>query len=163
MQEQADQAPRLLARHLIGKCADKLQPYITDFLSKILADTKPEEAQKREQSHRLIYELNTINPNLLSSVLPRLESELKIDILEIRAEAVQLLANMFAAKGSQLPMNYHQLYSTFLGRFKDVNHSLRIVMVQDFAKDFIINQPDSTLRASVISTFNPLLLTFQTS
>lgn len=114
-------------------------------MNEILVDTQPAESELREKSHKLIFTLNSINPALLTSILPQLESELKVDNLEVRVEVVQLLANMFSADDSKLPLNYRQLYATFLGRFTDINPGIREVMILDFAKDFIQNQSEPHL------------------
>lgn len=151
-EEGSDQSTRLLAWHLIYRCTEKLQPFITDYLNEILTDTQPSESELREKSHRLIYELNSINPILLTSILPQLEGELKVDNLDVRVEVVQLLANMFAAPESKLPLNYRQLYSTFLSRFTDINPGIREVMILDFAKDFIKNQTEQKLVQKVQGT-----------
>lgn len=151
-EEGADTSARLLAWHLIYRCTEKLQPFITEHLNDILVATEPTEGELREKSHRLIYELNSINPSLLTSILPQLESELKVDNLDVRVEVVQLLANMFSAPDSKLPLNYRQLYSTFLGRFVDINPGIREVMILDFAKDFIKNQTEPKLVQKVQGT-----------
>jgi hypothetical protein len=130
---------------LIHRCTEKLQNPITEYLNDILVETQPSESDLREKSHRLIYELNSINPILLTSILPQLEPELKVDNLDVRVEVVQLLANMFAATDSKLPQNYRSLYATFLGRFVDINPGIREVMILDFARDFIKNQSDRIL------------------
>jgi sister-chromatid-cohesion protein PDS5 len=151
----------MMAQTLIHRAADKLQPFITKFLNDMLVEGKSSETDLSSRAYELIFELNFVNASLLLYVLPQLDQQLKVEDLETRSSAVQLLARMFAAKDSTLPSSYPHLFSAFLGRFKDVNHEIRIVMVQ-FAEHFIINQADDKLLHSVTGKqqIAPLISTF---
>lgn len=138
----------MMAQTLIHRAADKLQPFITKFLNDLLVEGKSSETDLSSRAYELIFELNFVNASLLLYVLPQLDNQLKVEDLETRSSAVQLLARMFAAKDSTLPSSYPHLFSAFLGRFKDINPDIRIVMVQ-FAEHFIINQADDKLLSSV--------------
>lgn len=133
----------MLAKTITYRCAEKLQPAISEFLANTITGAHPTDAELRE-SHGLIFELYGINQNLVTSVLPQLEAELLIDDTDVRATAVQLLSVMFSAKDSTFPFNNKQLYTSFLARFKDFNASIREVMVE-FAANFLTNQSDSKL------------------
>jgi hypothetical protein len=85
----------------------------------------------------------------MTQVMPHLEEELTVDNLDVRSEVVHLLANMFSTKDSNLAATFRQLYATFLQRFNDINAAIRELMVNDFAKPFILNQTDSKLIAQV--------------
>lgn len=63
----------------------------------------------------------------------------KVDDIETRSKAVQLLSRMFAAKGSSLAANYRPLFATLLKRFNDKEVQIRLFMVA-FAKLYLINQ-----------------------
>lgn len=81
--------------------------------------------------HELIFELNKVNSGqLLLGVLANLERELLVEDTGQRALAVQLLARMFAAKGSALAHSYRPLFATFLARFRDVDETVRLIMCE---------------------------------
>jgi sister-chromatid-cohesion protein PDS5 len=138
-----NKSAKVMAQHIIQRCAEKLQPAVTKFLSECIVEGRSE-SELKERSHEIIYELYFLQPNLLLYVLPQLENELKVETLETRSTAVQLLARIFAAKDNQTALNYHQLYNAFLGRFKDINPDIRIVMCE-FAQHFLQNHTDPKL------------------
>ena len=67
-----------LAKELVNKTSDTLQPYIQQFVNQVLilgkADTK---LKITGCVNNLIYELNLICPSMLLGVLPQLEFKLK--------------------------------------------------------------------------------------
>lgn len=138
-----NKSAKMMAQHIIQRCSEKLQPSVTKFLNECIVEGRSE-SELKERYHEIIYELYFLQPNLLLYVLPQLENELKVETLEIRSTAVQLLARIFASKDSQTVLSYHQLYNAFLGRFKDINPDIRIVMCE-FAQHFLQNHKDPKL------------------
>lgn len=92
------------------------------------------------ESHRS-YFLEFFPRKQLSSRYARLNliHDQQIDDPQIRSKTAALLARMFAVKGSTLASNFHQLFTTFLGRFNDRATEIRIIMVE-FAKHYLIYQ-----------------------
>ncbi|XP_012269752.1 sister chromatid cohesion protein PDS5 homolog B isoform X2 [Athalia rosae] len=140
----------LLAKELVIKCSDTLEPYIQAFFNHVLILGKEEKGlQICKKVYDLIYELNHICPSVLLSVLPQLECKLKSSLENERLGAVALLARMFSEKGSQLAMQHTQLWRAFLGRFNDISVSIRIKCVQ-YSMHFLLNHPE--LRKDITDT-----------
>ncbi|XP_046739783.1 sister chromatid cohesion protein PDS5 homolog B-B isoform X3 [Diprion similis] len=140
----------LLAKELVIKCSDTLEPYIQAFFNHVLILGKEEKGlQICKKVYDLIYELNHICPSVLLSVLPQLECKLKSSLENERLGAVALLARMFSEKGSQLAIQHTQLWRAFLGRFNDISVSIRIKCVQ-YSMHFLLNH--SELRKDITDT-----------
>ncbi|XP_054273999.1 sister chromatid cohesion protein PDS5 homolog B-like isoform X2 [Macrosteles quadrilineatus] len=139
-----------LAKELINKCSDTLEPYINAFFNQVLILGKEEKGLSIcNKVYDLIYELNKICPSVLLAVLPQLECKLKSNQEQERLGAVALLARMFSEKESVLARNHHQLWRAFLGRFNDISVTIRIKCVQ-YSMHFLINHPE--LRKDIVET-----------
>lgn len=118
----------------------------------------------------LIYELNVICPNILSTTLPQLECKLKstsvqerlsknlrrsLILLRIRLlflffffiidnfillGAVSLLSRMFSEANSELAKKHPTLLHLLLGRFCDISVAIRVKCVQS-TMHFLLNHP----------------------
>lgn len=143
MQQKEHPATYKLAQQMIKACSKLLQPVITQFLNSLISDVKGSDSELKDKAHVLIWELNRADPDLLLYVLPELEKELCVDILEKRKAAIKLLARMFSAKNSNLHLNYPSLFATFTARFNDIDASIRCTMLS-FAPMFAVNHPEFT-------------------
>ncbi|XP_063982810.1 sister chromatid cohesion protein PDS5 homolog B isoform X1 [Diachasmimorpha longicaudata] len=139
-----------LAKELVVKCSDTLEPYIQAFFNHVLILGREEKGlQICKKVYDLIYELNHICSSILLSVLPQLECKLKSTLETERLNAVALLARMFSEKGSQLATQHTQLWRAFLGRFNDISVAIRIKCVQ-YSMHFLLNHPE--LRKDITDT-----------
>ncbi|KAF7284502.1 cohesin associated factor B pds5 [Rhynchophorus ferrugineus] len=139
-----------LAKELIVKTSDTLEPYIQAFFNQVLILGKEDQnLQISSKVYDLIYELNHICPQILVSVLPQLECKLKSSLEGERLAAVALLAKMFSEKDSELPRKYGPLWRSFLGRFNDISVAIRTKCVQ-YSMHFLLNHPD--LRKDITET-----------
>ncbi|CAL4140749.1 unnamed protein product, partial [Meganyctiphanes norvegica] len=130
-----------LAKDLVVKCSDTLEPYIQAFFNHVLILGREEKNLKISQKvYDLIYELNHICPSVLLAVLPQLEFKLKSTDEDERYGSVSLLARMFSEKESALALNHKQLWTAFLGRFNDVSIKIRTKCVQ-YSMHFLLNHP----------------------
>ncbi|XP_072386010.1 sister chromatid cohesion protein PDS5 homolog B isoform X2 [Diabrotica undecimpunctata] len=139
-----------LAKELIVKTSDTLEPYIQAFFNQVLILGK--EDKKLHicgKVYDLIYELNHIRPQILLAVLPQLECKLKSPLESDRLAAVALLAKMFSEKDSELPRRHTALWRAFLGRFNDISIAIRTKCVQ-YSMHFLLNHPD--LRKDITET-----------
>ena len=131
-----------LAKELVNKTSDTLQPYIQQFVNQVLilgkADTK---LKITGCVNNLIYELNLICPSMLLGVLPQLEFKLKSTDEAERMDSVALLARMFSEKDSMLAVNHRQLWQAFLGRFNDISVAIRQKCVQ-YTMHFLTNHAE---------------------
>ncbi|KAG7300964.1 hypothetical protein JYU34_015317, partial [Plutella xylostella] len=139
-----------LAKELLGKTSDTLEPYIQAFFNHVLILGKEEKNLLIfSKVYELIYELNQCCPSILTSVLPQLECKLKSAQLQERLSAVALLARMFSEPQSTLAKQYPALWRAFLGRFNDISVHIRIKCVQ-YCMHFLVHHPD--LRQDITET-----------
>ncbi|XP_076031392.1 cohesin associated factor B pds5 isoform X2 [Oratosquilla oratoria] len=139
-----------LAKDLVVKCSDTLEPYIQAFFNHVLILGREEKKLIISQKvYDLIYELNHICPSVLLAVLPQLEFKLKSTDEEERYGSVSLLARMFSEKDSSLALNHKQLWIAFLGRFNDISIKIRTKCVQ-YSMHFLLNHP--LLRKDITET-----------
>ncbi|XP_060530808.1 sister chromatid cohesion protein PDS5 homolog B isoform X1 [Cylas formicarius] len=139
-----------LAKELIIKTSETLEPYIQAFFNQVLILGKEDKnLQISSKVYDLIYELNHICPQILVSVLPQLECKLKSTQEGERLAAVALLAKMFSEKDSELPKRHGALWTAFLGRFNDISVAIRTKCVQ-YSMHFLLNHPD--LRKDITET-----------
>lgn len=139
-----------LAKELIVKTSETLEPYIQAFFNHVLILDKEDKNLKIcGKIYDLIYELNHICPQVLSAVLPQLECKLKSTQENERLGAVTLLARMFSEKDSELAQRYPALWRAFLGRFNDISHDIRMKCVQ-YSMHFLLNHPN--LRKDITDT-----------
>nr|CAI5853212.1 unnamed protein product [Callosobruchus analis] len=139
-----------LARELIIKTSETLEPYIQAFFNQVLILGKEDKnLQICGKVYDLIYELNHIRPQILVAVLPQLECKLKSPMEGDRLAAVALLAKMFSEKDSELPKRHPALWRAFLGRFNDISIGIRTKCVQ-YSMHFLLNHPD--LRKDITET-----------
>ncbi|XP_078602291.1 sister chromatid cohesion protein PDS5 homolog A-B-like [Branchiostoma floridae x Branchiostoma japonicum] len=157
-----------LARDLIKRTSQAIEPYIQTFFNNVLVLGKTSESDASGRIYDLIYELNLIAPNVLLSVLPQLEFKLRSNDGDERLNVTRLLARMFSDKESQLSSQNKPLWNCYLGRFKDVNVAVRVECVK-FANKLLINHqnmmeevteqlkarchdPDESVRYEVVSS-----------
>ncbi|XP_050356035.1 sister chromatid cohesion protein PDS5 homolog B isoform X2 [Nymphalis io] len=139
-----------LAKELIVKTSETLEPYIQAFFNHVLILGKEEKNLLIfSKVYELIYELNQCCPSVLLSVLPQLECKLKSAHFQERLSAVALLARMFSEPGSNLAQQYPALWRAFLGRFNDISVQIRIKCVQ-YCMHFLVHHPD--LRKDITET-----------
>lgn len=139
-----------LAKDLVVKCSDTLEPYIQAFFNHVLILGREEKTLTISlKVYDLIYELNHICPAVLLAVLPQLEFKLKSTDEKERYGSVSLLARMFSEPDSTLALNHKQLWTAFLGRFNDVSIPIRTKCVQ-YSMHFLLNHP--LLRSDITET-----------
>ncbi|KAL0861628.1 hypothetical protein ABMA27_009125 [Loxostege sticticalis] len=139
-----------LAKELIVKTNETLEPYIQAFFNHVLILGKEEKNLLIfSKVYELIYELYQCCPTLLLAVLPQLECKLKSAQFQERLSGVALLARMFSEPGSELAKQYPGLWRAFLGRFNDISVPIRIKCVQ-YCMHFLVHHPD--LRKDITET-----------
>ncbi|XP_059055700.1 sister chromatid cohesion protein PDS5 homolog B-B isoform X1 [Achroia grisella] len=139
-----------LAKELIIKTSETLEPYIQAFFNHVLILGKEDkELLIFSKVYELIYELYQCCPSLLLAVLPQLECKLKSAQFHERLSGVALLARMFSEPGSELAKQYPALWRAFLGRFNDISVPIRIKCVQ-YCMHFLVHHPD--LRKDITET-----------
>ncbi|CAH1778266.1 unnamed protein product [Owenia fusiformis] len=129
-----------LAKDLIKRTSNAIEPYIQTFFNNALMLGKTSESELSNYIFKLIYELNTISPSVLLAVLPQLEFKLKSNDVDERRQVSKLLAKMFSDKDSDLATQNKPLWNCFIGRFNDIDVSVREVCVKS-AENFLVNHP----------------------
>lgn len=76
--EQEGSAARKLAIAVVGKCADKLEPYVRSFLTSVMVEGKSSDSGLHKDHHEIICELYGCAPQLLSGVIPYINDELVV-------------------------------------------------------------------------------------
>ncbi|XP_049599088.1 sister chromatid cohesion protein PDS5 homolog B isoform X2 [Syngnathus scovelli] len=130
-----------LAKALLKRTAQAIEPYITNFFNQVLMLGKTSVSDLSEHVFDLILELYNIDGHLLLSVLPQLEFKLKSNDNDERLQVVKLLAKMFGAKDSELAAQNKPLWQCYLGRFNDIHVPIRLECVK-FASHCLMNHPD---------------------
>lgn len=130
-----------LAKALLKRTAQAIEPYITNFFNQVLMLGKTSVSDLSEHVFDLILELYNIDNHLLLSVLPQLEFKLKSNDNDERLQVVKLLAKMFGAKDSELASQNKPLWQCYLGRFNDIHVPVRLECVK-FASHCLMNHPD---------------------
>ncbi|KAG7484427.1 hypothetical protein MATL_G00049270 [Megalops atlanticus] len=134
-----------LAKALLKRTAQAIEPYITNFFNQVLMLGKTSVSDLSEHVFDLILELYNIDSHLLLSVLPQLEFKLKSNDNDERLQVVKLLAKMFGAKDSELAAQNKPLWQCYLGRFNDIHVPVRLECVK-FASHCLMNHPDLSQR-----------------
>lgn len=97
--------------------------YFTDV---IVEHSEQEDLAEIRKAHDLIKHIHAHCPNLLHSVIPQLEEELKAEGIAIRALATEVVGEMYADKGGvDLARKYPTTFKVWLGRFNDRAASIR--------------------------------------
>ncbi|XP_071264518.1 sister chromatid cohesion protein PDS5 homolog A isoform X1 [Salvelinus alpinus] len=130
-----------LAKTLLKRTVQTIETCIANFFNQVLVMGKSSVSDLSEHVFDLIQELFSIDPLLLTSVMPQLEFKLKSNDGEERLAVVRLLAKLFGAKDSELATQNRPLWQCFLGRFNDIHVPVRLESVK-FASHCLMNHPD---------------------
>jgi len=130
-----------MAKELIRKTAVTIEPYIQAFFNNMLMMGRQAENDVSNHMYDLIYELNQVSSTILLAVIPQLEFKLKSNEEQERRYVTRLLAKMFSEKDSELATQNKALWVCFLGRFNDINVTIRMACIQQ-TQNFIMNHPE---------------------
>ncbi|CAJ0745043.1 23507_t:CDS:10 [Entrophospora sp. SA101] len=124
-----------LACDVCRAATDKLQRYVCQYFTDVIVaaektGTSADELNDFKTAHDLIKELNRVAPGLLLNVIPQLEEELKLDDLNLRMLATQVLGEMFSEKDSTLASRYDSVWRTWLLRRNDKVADVRCTWVE---------------------------------
>lgn len=137
-----------LENFTIFRAKDYLEPVLKRYFDRIfLIDYFEIKSEMYDKVYDLIFELNTISPILLYTVLPQLEHKLHSTNERERLAVVRLLSSIFSAEGSSFSDRFPNLLIMLLGCFDDIAVSIRITCVQ-FSMHYFINH--SRLRPDII-------------
>lgn len=160
-----------LASQILIKTSSTMEPYIQAYFSKAITrgvnengdasdddetnnDNNIEDPKQKNRKNKpangavsiaqvceLIYELNQICAVLVQGTIPLIEFKLKSNEEKERCEYTKLLARLFSDKNSVIATKYSEIWKSFLGRFRDINVTVRVRCVQ-YSMHFLVNHPD---------------------
>ncbi|RIB07171.1 armadillo-type protein, partial [Gigaspora rosea] len=179
LQKRKDENPTAyrLACDVCKASTEKLQRYVCQYFTDVIVaagktGTPTEELSDFKTAHDLIKELNRSAPGLLLNVIPQLEEELKLDDLNLRMLATQVLGEMFSEKDSTLASRYDNVWKMWLLRRNDKIAEIRCAWTEyclplyinhhELAKqvnEAIITKmsdPDEKVRVAVCKVFSKL-------
>ncbi|KAH8116096.1 armadillo-type protein [Phellopilus nigrolimitatus] len=127
-----DQPAYRLAVEVCNATSDKLQRHVCQyFTDNIVQHAQAEDYEEVARCHALIKRLNGACPALLHNVVPQLEEELRVEELQLRTLATQVLGEMFADKaGGDLEKKYPSTWTLWLARRNDKAAQVRLAFVE---------------------------------
>ncbi|OBZ77502.1 Sister chromatid cohesion protein pds5 [Grifola frondosa] len=139
-----DQPAYRLAVQVCNATSDKLQRHVCQYFTDIIVDrAREEEFDEVRNAHDLIKQLNRSCPSLLHNVVPQLEEELRVEQVQLRVMATQVLGEMFADKGgTDLAKKYPTTWNFWLLRKNDKNVTVRLTFVETL-KGLLANLTDA--------------------
>lgn len=144
--QKIDQPAYRLAVSVCNTAADRLQRHVCQYFSDLLtggsninddsdsdepstSNTKSDDNLR--QSHDLVARLHRSCPNVLPSVIPILEAELRSDKLNARVIATQTVGQMLADKGGpEFVRKYPTTFQAWITRKADVSVQVRLKLVE---------------------------------
>ncbi|KZP25702.1 ARM repeat-containing protein [Athelia psychrophila] len=169
-----DQPAYLLAVTVCNATSDKLQRHVCQYFTDIIvSNSREEDFEEIRTAHDLVKELNRSCPALLTSVIPQLEEELRVEEVQLRLIATGVLGDMFSDRGgADMAKKYPSTWNVFLQRKNDKTAAVRLRFVEA-AKGLLINltqhrdvieeslntklfDPDDKVRAAVCKVYSQL-------
>ncbi|KAF3933208.1 hypothetical protein ABW20_dc0105176 [Dactylellina cionopaga] len=134
-----------MAKTICANCVDKMSRHICQYFTDVIMDASPssrrgespdgdpsetlnDDLKEIEKAHNLMLELYLAVPEVLSNVLPLLETEMASETVDLRVQATGTVG-MMATTGS-LPQSYPQTWKTWLGRANDKSVAVRVRWVE---------------------------------
>ncbi|XP_078494213.1 sister chromatid cohesion protein PDS5 homolog B-like isoform X2 [Ciona intestinalis] len=127
-----------LACDLLRRTASAIEPSLTMFFQNMIFEEQAERSRLSAHWMMLIPKLYKITPSLMTNTLPQLELKLGGPDPKVRLDVATMLSEMFSNKDSDLVTQHPALWTSFLGRFRDIDPTLRCTCVKFYGK-LVIN------------------------
>ena len=155
-------AAQHLARRVILRSQNALQPYIQKFITRVL-DGQPTDSDLVDKTSELVLALYLAAPQVMLPVLPHLAPSLQVVDVERRIEAVDLVASILAQTGAaQLLNDLPALPEAFFRRLEDQDRRVRL-RVLSHAKSLVNSASDDAHRHFVATAVSQRLKDFDES
>ncbi|ORX50442.1 hypothetical protein DM01DRAFT_1094332 [Hesseltinella vesiculosa] len=112
--------------HMAAALCQSLTEHLQQFFSKYFTEAMIEASQDDESGmtrlkhvHDIVCKIFPVSPAVLQNVIPQLEEELTLDVLEMRILATETLGTMFAVKTQSMFTQYRRAWREWLGRRQD--------------------------------------------
>lgn len=121
-----------MALDICYACPNTLQRRVCQYFSDALItvsgnnENSTDEFEDLKKAHSLILKMNATVPDLLLNVLPLLQEEMKVDQLNVRQLATEIMGQMFADPTSTVAKKNPIIWKTWLGRRDDKSIILRM-------------------------------------
>ena len=140
--QRMDQPAYRLTVTVCNATADKLQRHVCQYVTDIIVShSRDEDFEEIRTAHDLIKQLSRSCPALLHSIIPQLEEELRVEELQLRLIATQVLGEMFSDNGgADLVKKYPSTWNAWLQRKNDKSGPVRVKFVEA-AKGLLVNLP----------------------
>ena len=151
--QRMDQPAYRLAVGVCNNNSDKLQRHVNMYITDLIVQhSQDENFDEVRSAHELIKKMNQSCPSLLHNVVPQLEEELRVEEVQIRQMATQVLGEMFADKGgSTLEKKHNSTWTMWLARMNDKSAVVRLAFVE--ACKGILQQSRSDMRDAIECKF----------
>lgn len=121
LQSEENSAAYQVAKHLVSRCAAKLDAPVREFLLEVLgadhnSDTSSDTVTARPFD--LVYEIFTIAPDMLLHIIPVLERDLTAEVNATRQSVVEVMCKMVAHPTSKLLEQSGHTFLALKERFK---------------------------------------------
>ena len=137
-----DQPAYRLAVTVCNTTSDKLQRHVCQYFTDIIvSNSREEDFEEIRTAHDLVKQLSRSCPGLLTSVIPQLEEELRVEEVQLRLIATGVLGDMFSDRGgSDMVKKYPSTWNVWLQRKNDKTSAVRLRFVEA-AKGLLANLP----------------------
>ncbi|KAF3445662.1 hypothetical protein FNV43_RR10838 [Rhamnella rubrinervis] len=149
-----------LAISLIQTCSEKLEPFISGFLTSCILNRDAVASDLKDFYHEIIFKIFQCAPQMLLAVIPNMTRELLTDQVDVRIKAVNLIGNFFSLPEHHIAQNYRDLFTEFLKRFSDKSEEVRVSALQ-CAKICYMNNPSGPESHDILTALEGRLLDFQ--
>ena len=151
-----DQPAYRLAVEVCKATSDTPQRTVCQYYTaNIVQHAQAEDYDEVARCHALIRRLNAACPALLHNVIPQLEEELRVEEVQLRVLATQVLGEMFAdSAGGELEKKYPSTWALWLQKKNDRANTVRLAFVEG-CKD-LLTQHRVDLRDAVEGPYSLL-------
>ncbi|WIA29168.1 hypothetical protein OEZ86_011679 [Tetradesmus obliquus] len=138
-----------MALALLRSCEAAVKPQLQKFLTTLILSPISSNSDLHQHCYTLIYQLYQAVPQVLLPVIPHMTSEMLAEDPGKRAEATQLVCQLFSVPGNRLVAEYGDVFDELLHRFKDAEVGIRLHLVE-FAPTLVAAAGSSERQEKVV-------------
>eukprot|EP00882_Tetradesmus_deserticola_P022060 GHRQ01023943.1.p1 GENE.GHRQ01023943.1~~GHRQ01023943.1.p1 ORF type:complete len:442 (+),score=232.76 GHRQ01023943.1:175-1326(+) len=119
-----------MAQAVLRSCEASVKPQLQKFLTTLILSPISSNSDLHQHCYTLLYQLYQAVPQVLLPVIPHMTSEMLAEDAGKRAEATQLVCQLFTVPGNRLVCEYVDVFDELLHRFKDAEVGIRLHLVE---------------------------------
>lgn len=112
-----------MCKSILSHCENRLTNSVVDVLYQLPSMRRISLGKPSNYAH-LICELASTTPSIVTCLVPKLQSMLTSDDVQVRSQYVALFGKILSIENSKLPMKF--LLDSFLKRFLDIDAKIRL-------------------------------------